>query len=73
MDLLDLIVIVVAVIAAVGGYRLGFFGRVASWLGLALGFYVAIRLLPSVLIRTWPPPRPAPSSPWPCCSWSAGP
>ncbi len=57
MDTLDLIVIVVAVIAAVGGYRLGFFGRVASWLGLALGFYVAIRLLPSVLIRlTGPSP-----------------
>ena len=51
MDTLDLIVIVVAVVAAVGGYRLGFFGRVASWLGLALGFYVAIRILPSVLIR----------------------
>jgi S1-C subfamily serine protease len=51
VDTLDLIVIAVAVIAAVGGYRLGFFGRVASWLGLALGFYVAIRLLPAVLIR----------------------
>jgi S1-C subfamily serine protease len=51
VDTLDLIVIIVAVIAAVGGYRLGFFGRVASWLGLALGFYVAIRILPSVLIR----------------------
>ncbi len=51
MDTLDLIVIAGAVIAALGGYRLGFFGRVASWLGLALGFYVAIRLLPSVLIR----------------------
>jgi S1-C subfamily serine protease len=51
VDTLDLIVIAVAVLAAVGGYRLGFFGRVASWLGLALGFYVAIRVLPSVLIR----------------------
>ncbi len=51
MDLLDLIVIVVAVMAAIGGYRLGFVGRVASWLGLALGLYVAIRLLPTVLLR----------------------
>jgi S1-C subfamily serine protease len=51
MDTLDVVVVVVAVVAAVGGYRLGFFGRVASWLGLALGFYVAIRLLPSVLLR----------------------
>ncbi len=51
MDALDLIVITVAVVAAVGGYRLGFFGRVASWLGLALGIYLAIRILPSVLVR----------------------
>jgi S1-C subfamily serine protease len=48
---LDLIVIVVAVFAALGGYRLGFFGRVASWLGLALGFYVAVRVLPTVMVR----------------------
>ena len=52
MDTLDLIVIAVAVVAAVGGYRLGFFGRVASWLGLALGFYVAIRLLPGSIRLT---------------------
>ncbi len=51
MDLLDLIVIGVAIVAAVGGYRLGFVGRVASWLGLALGLYVAIRLLPTVLLH----------------------
>jgi S1-C subfamily serine protease len=51
VDLLDFIVICVAVIAAVGGYRLGFVGRVASWLGLALGLYVAIRLLPTVLLH----------------------
>lgn len=51
MDGLDLIVIAVALVAALGGYRLGFFGRVISWLGLALGFYVAIRLLPSVMVR----------------------
>ena len=41
MDLLDLIVIVLAVAAAVGGYRLGLLGRLVSWLGLGLGFYVA--------------------------------
>jgi S1-C subfamily serine protease len=51
MDLLDLIVLALAVAAAVGGYRLGFVGRVASWLGLALGFYVAVRLLPSVILH----------------------
>ncbi len=50
MDWLDLIVVGVAIAAAVGGYRLGFVGRVASWLGLALGFYVAVRLLPSIIV-----------------------
>src|SRR5579875_1309436 len=49
MDTLDLIVVVAAVMAAVGGYRLGFIGRVISWLGLALGFYVAVRFLPTVV------------------------
>lgn len=49
MDLMDLVVLAVAAIAAVGGYRLGFLGRVVSWLGLALGFYVAVRILPAVV------------------------
>ncbi len=51
MNLLDLIVVVLAVAGAVGGYRLGFLGRVTSWLGLALGFYVAVRLLPTVMLH----------------------
>ena len=51
MDLLDLVVILLAVAAAMGGYRLGLLGRVVSWLGLALGFYVAVRLLPWVILR----------------------
>ena len=49
MDTLDLIVLVAAVFAGVGGYRLGFLGRAVSWLGLALGFFVAVRVLPPVL------------------------
>jgi S1-C subfamily serine protease len=51
VDLLDLVLIVLAVFAAIGGYRLGFLGRVASWLGLALGFYVAILILPKVIVH----------------------
>jgi S1-C subfamily serine protease len=51
VDLLDLVVILLAVAAAMGGYRLGLLGRVVSWLGLALGFYVAVRLLPWVILR----------------------
>ena len=49
MDILDLIIVVAAVIAGVGGYRMGFVGRVISWLGLAVGFYVAVRFLPTII------------------------
>ncbi len=49
MDTLDVVILVAAVSAGVGGYRLGFLGRVVSWLGLALGFYVAVRILSPVL------------------------
>ncbi|HET6963804.1 MAG TPA: MarP family serine protease [Acidimicrobiales bacterium] len=49
MDGLDIIILAAAVFAAVGGYRLGFLGRAVSWLGLAVGFYLAVRLLPPVL------------------------
>ena len=49
MDILDLIVIVAAVGAAVVGYRLGFLTRITSWIGLALGFYLAARLLPRIV------------------------
>ncbi len=51
MDLLDLLIVLVALIAAVGGYRLGFIGRVISWLGLAVGLYIAVRFLPSIVVR----------------------
>lgn len=50
MDVLDLIIVAVAVAAAVGGYRIGFLGRVTSWIGLALGFYIAVRFLPTVVV-----------------------
>ena len=49
MDALDVAVLVAAISAGVGGYRLGFLGRAVSWLGLALGFYIAVRVLPPVL------------------------
>jgi len=49
VDTLDLIILAAAVSAGVGGYRLGFLGRAVSWLGLAAGFYLAVRLLPAVL------------------------
>jgi uncharacterized membrane protein required for colicin V production len=48
---LDALVAVVAVAAAVGGYRLGFVTRVVSWLGLGVGLFVAVRLLPRIVER----------------------
>lgn len=51
MDGLDVIILLAAVFAGVGGYRMGFLGRAVSWLGLALGFFLAVKLLPPVLGR----------------------
>lgn len=46
MNALDLFLVLLAVLAAVGGYRLGFLTRTVSWLGMAAGFVLAARLLP---------------------------
>jgi S1-C subfamily serine protease len=48
-DLLDLIIVLAAVMAGVGGYRIGFVTRVTSWIGLGLGLAVAARFLPKVV------------------------
>jgi S1-C subfamily serine protease len=47
----DLILITIGVMAAVGGYRLGFVARAASWLGLVIGVLVGANLLPGLLRR----------------------
>jgi len=49
MNLLDVVVITAIVFAALGGFRVGFLARVASWIGVGIGFYTALRLLPTVL------------------------
>jgi S1-C subfamily serine protease len=49
MNELDLLILVAVVSAVIGGWRLGFLARVASWIGLALGLVVAARVLPAVL------------------------
>ncbi|HEX6567712.1 MAG TPA: MarP family serine protease, partial [Acidimicrobiales bacterium] len=49
MNVFDIVVILFGVGAAIGGYRLGFFARSASWLGLALGLAAGALLLPEVL------------------------
>jgi S1-C subfamily serine protease len=51
MNLFDLGLILLAVIAAVGGYRLGFLLRVVSWAGLALGVLVGVLVLPRLMER----------------------
>jgi S1-C subfamily serine protease len=49
VDLFDAIIAVLAVSAVVGGYRLGFFARAVSWIGLAAGVVIAARLLPTAV------------------------
>ena len=46
--MLDVIIITIAVSAAVGGWRLGFVARASSWVGLALGVFVATRVIPVI-------------------------
>src|SRR3546814_10246853 len=45
----DVVMVVFAVSAAIGGYRLGFVARAASWIGLAVGVVAGSLLLPEVL------------------------
>lgn len=49
MNLLDVIIVLTAFAAGVGGFRLGLVARVASWLGLALGLVMAVALLPTAI------------------------
>lgn len=51
MNVLDLIVVLIMVGAAVGGYRLGFLARALSWAGMGLGIVLAARFLPNILER----------------------
>ena len=46
MNLLDVCLLALGLVAAVGGYRLGFLTRTVSWLGMAVGLVVAARSLP---------------------------
>jgi S1-C subfamily serine protease len=51
VNVFDILVVIVAVSAAVGGYRLGFVARATSWFGLGLGVLAGALLLPEVLPR----------------------
>ncbi len=49
MNALDVALVLAAMLAIVGGYRLGFATRVVSWLGLGIGLLVGVRVLPLLL------------------------
>jgi S1-C subfamily serine protease len=49
LSLLDLLLLGAIVLAVLGGYRLGFITRVASWIGLAGGLALAVWILPRFL------------------------
>jgi len=49
VSLFDLLIVLAVIGSAVGGYRLGFVARVASWMGLALGIAVAAWSAPKLL------------------------
>jgi S1-C subfamily serine protease len=51
VNVLDLLLILIAISAAVGGYRLGFVQRATSWLGFALGLTAGALVLPPLLRR----------------------
>ena len=51
MNLLDVVLVVIGVCAAVGGYRLGLVAKLISWLGLALGLLLGYAVLPGLLER----------------------
>lgn len=49
MNRLDIIVLVLAVMAAIGGWRLGLARRILGWAGLWVGLVVATQVLPQVM------------------------
>lgn len=49
VNVLDVVLVLAAIGAAVGGYRLGFVARATSWAGLALGVTVGALALPPLL------------------------
>lgn len=49
MNSLDVFILGFGAAAAVGGYRLGFVARATSWLGMAIGLFLAARFLPTLV------------------------
>ena len=49
MNALDLVIVAALIVAAFGGYRLGFLARALSWAGLVAAFAIAISLVPDLV------------------------
>jgi S1-C subfamily serine protease len=49
MNPLDIVIVVAAALAAIGGWRLGFVARLLSWAGIAAGLAVGVRYVPDVV------------------------
>lgn len=58
MNTFDVLFGLVAVIAVVAGYRLGFVTRVLSWVGMIVGLLVGVRVLPVVFDHVDDPSGP---------------
>jgi S1-C subfamily serine protease len=51
VNVLDLLIVVAAMSAGIGGYRLGLLARATSWIGLAIGLAVSARILPTLIAQ----------------------
>jgi S1-C subfamily serine protease len=51
VNLLDVLLVLMAISAAVGGYQLGLVARLISWIGLAGGLAAGVALLPTLIER----------------------
>ncbi len=49
MNGLDVVIVVVGLTAAVGGFRLGFVARVTSWVGMLLGIIGGFAVIPAII------------------------
>ncbi len=49
--MLDFILVLLAIGSAVGGYRLGFLGRLVSWVGFVAGLLLGTAILPALMRR----------------------
>jgi S1-C subfamily serine protease len=49
MNELDVFLLLLAGLAAFGGWRVGFTARALSWAGMAVGLFIASRLLPTIV------------------------